>query len=173
MPAFLQLFFDIAFWRKGPQDVPASASVLAITAASYALISFAQLLQLKVDAANSLLQVALHVGVVSAMVAIFLAIAGKSTRWLQTMIALTGVGALLSIADLAMMFVLSMPGISILLSSWQLLTVVLVLLLFGRILQQALESGLGMGMALAFAILVASESVSSVFVEIAPQAAAK
>jgi hypothetical protein len=169
----LQLFTDIAFWRKGPQDAPASAVLLGLTASSYILIGFGQLWQLKVGLASSAIQIAVHVVMLAAMVAIFLALAGKPTRWLQTMIALTGVGTLMSVIDLGMTLILSMPGISILLSSWQLLSIVLALVLFGRILQQALETGLVMGMALTFAILVAAESVTALFIDVAPSAAPK
>ena len=40
---FLRIFVDIVLWRRGPQDLPASSLLLALTVAAYVGVSVAQL----------------------------------------------------------------------------------------------------------------------------------
>ena len=41
--ALLKTFADIALWRRGPADLPASAALLAVVMALYLLLSCAQM----------------------------------------------------------------------------------------------------------------------------------
>ncbi|HSW33522.1 MAG TPA: hypothetical protein VLH36_07900, partial [Steroidobacteraceae bacterium] len=40
---FLRIFVDIVLWRRGPQDLPASSLLLAVTVAAYVAVSIVQL----------------------------------------------------------------------------------------------------------------------------------
>jgi hypothetical protein len=132
------------------------------------LSSFVQSRLFGFDAGGSAIRTLLDIGVLTAMVAMFLALVGKQARWLQTMIAMTGVGTLLSVLDILVRTLLATPALSVLMTSWELLGLILVLLTFGRILQQALETGIFAGMALTFAIIVATLSVATLFVDMTP-----
>jgi hypothetical protein len=89
MRELLRLFGQIALSRKGPQDLPASALLLAVTVASYALVSFCvSSLLPPVESWRS--QLFLEIGFSLAWYAVMLRAFGKPERFLQTATAMFG-----------------------------------------------------------------------------------
>jgi len=89
MRELLRLFGQIALSRKGPQDLPASPLLLAITVLGYALVAFGvSSLLPPVDSWRS--QLFLEIGFALAWYALLLRIFGKPERFLQTATAMFG-----------------------------------------------------------------------------------
>ncbi len=94
--AIYRAFFDIIMQRKGPQDLPASGVLLAISIALYALVG-SLLLSFYVTAPDRLLaELAVNVSVVAGFYALALKVRGFSARLLQTLTAIFGCDAILS-----------------------------------------------------------------------------
>jgi hypothetical protein len=95
MRDLLRLFGQIALSRKGPQDVPASPLLLALTVAAYTAVAFS---------VNSMVpppdtwraELLLDVGFSLAWYAILLRAFGKPERYLQTTTAMFGYQTLLA-----------------------------------------------------------------------------
>ena len=100
--ALLKTFADIALWRRGPADLPASAALLAVVMALYLLLSCAQM------AVTSRDPLPLATAIVdlcagSAVVVALLAATGRLARAPQTLTALLGTGVLLAPAVIALL----------------------------------------------------------------------
>ena len=96
MYAILDLFWEICLLRKGPQDVPASRTLLKLGLAAYGLSSLVLfLVTMPVPAA--LFQTLLDLSLLAGLLYGLLKIAGYSVRFVQTLTALTGTGALLGL----------------------------------------------------------------------------
>jgi len=94
--AIYQAFFDIIMQRRGPQDLPASWLLLAISVVLYALVG-SVLLSFYVSAPSQLVaELALNVAVVAGFYTLVLNIRGFSARLVQTLTALFGCDAVLS-----------------------------------------------------------------------------
>jgi hypothetical protein len=87
MRELLQLFIDIALSRKGPQDVPASPFLLAVTAFLYLLVGFgANWLLQPVDWWLLFIEIGFALGWYATLMRVF----GKPERFLQTAVAMLG-----------------------------------------------------------------------------------
>jgi len=104
--ALIKLFIDIVLFRRGPQDVPASPLMLGLCMLVYLSIGEVMLLM-----EESLLRATLQVGLDAVMLAGFVAVtlkfAGYGERVLQTLSALLGVDALISMIAFPVMISLS------------------------------------------------------------------
>lgn len=159
MGQLIQVFFDIAMWRRGPQDLPSSKSLVWLTAVIYCLTLTAQVTLLGWNLRSAILLVIIDVLLVCAWVWCLLTFFGKRQRFMQTISAILGAGALITL------FSLLVSGVELLLSGslhspddWVLLRLFIVLLVLGRILQQALERGLMVGMMLVFAMTLSIDA---------------
>jgi hypothetical protein len=102
MRALFDLFFDICLLRRGPQDIPASSTLLWLCVLAYLVSGYAALLA-GVGAAyplHSLLLALADLGLLVAMSYIVLRTLGHSARLAQTLTALTGCGTLLQLIAL-------------------------------------------------------------------------
>jgi len=167
----LQQFIDIALWRKGPQDLPASATILVISAAIYTATGFMQVRLMGYRVLSSCIVVLVDLGMTALMLGMVLSLMSKRARWLQTLTALLGVGTLLGILDIVVRVVMLWSGVSAESPTWGLTRLLLLLVVVGHVYQQALESGLMVGMSLTLAIAILTESVTTVFVPLASQGA--
>jgi hypothetical protein len=151
----IKLFFEICLFRRGPQDVPASKTLLGLVAAVYFIVGLI-FLGLEADISDAVVQVLTE----AAMMAIFLwgtlAFAGLIPRFLQSLIAMLGTDALIS--ALAVPLVIWSPKSP----DGQFALVGLTLMMFwhlavvANIFRHALSRSLGMGLCLAIIYVVAS-----------------
>ena len=99
MPVLLNLFLDICLFRKGPQDAPPSMALLKICLAAYGLTSL-----LATPALVALLQTLLDMALLSGLLYVALMLYRHPRRFEQTLSALTGAGALISLLALPLLF---------------------------------------------------------------------
>jgi hypothetical protein len=162
MAQLFRIFVDIAVWRRGPQDLPASQTLAWLVALVYAVASAAQVTIMGWGLRSSLLLVVLDLGLQAAWLWGLLQFFGKVPRFLQTTTAFLGVGALLTLLDIGMTSIMQALGVSASSQSnpWPLLNLGLLLLLLGRVLQQALERSLFMSMSITLVIMLTVNLVS-------------
>jgi hypothetical protein len=163
MQSLFQVLLDIALWRRGPRDLPAEPSLLARVAVLYAALSAVQAWLLAGPSGE--FGDALLVGVVDlAFTATFfwvvLAIGRRPHRALQTLSAILGTLALLSVpmtlllllfglvqGSVPLKFLASLASLPIL--AWYLFVI-------AHVVRAALDAPLATGMATAVAYAVAS-----------------
>lgn len=152
----LRVFLDIALWRRGPQDLPASHTLAGLTALVYAFASAVQVGLMGWDVRTGALLVILDLGLQTAWLWGLLKFFGRLPRFLQTLTAFLGVGAVLTFIDIAVMASLQAVGVSRLAASnpWPVLHLGVLLLVLGRVLQQALERSLFMSMSVTLVIML-------------------
>ncbi|MDX1655159.1 MAG: hypothetical protein R3310_08085 [Candidatus Competibacteraceae bacterium] len=99
MAALLNLFFEVCLLRKGPQDVPASQTLLRLSLLAYGMagITFT-LVEGEVQAA--LLRTLLDIGLLVGLTWGLLEVTGRRARFEQTLTTLAGTGALLALVAL-------------------------------------------------------------------------
>ena len=99
MQALLNLYLDICLLRKGPQDLPMSQVLLKLSLTIYALSSWLILLVVT-GPFDALLQALVDSALLAAMTYGVLISARYSARFVQTLSALAGTGALLGVVAL-------------------------------------------------------------------------
>ena len=148
---FLKVFLDIVLWRRGPQDLPASRLLLALTAASYVAVSALQLGVLGEKGPAWFVFVVLDPILLTGGTYLLLKLFRHPERFLQTATAILGTGAVLGLLlFLPLQLILSGMGAgqdSTAAGVFALLLVVVFALVTGRILQLATESNLFTGIA--------------------------
>ncbi len=102
MYALFNLFLDICLFRKGPQDIPASAVLLKLCLLAYGASGFLVLL-LGAPAPVALLQVLLDLVLLAGLLHLILLLGRHPSRFEQTLTALTGAGALIGLLALPLM----------------------------------------------------------------------
>jgi hypothetical protein len=166
MRSLLQAFIDIAFWRRGPQDLPASYGLACLVGVTYAALSFAhiELYGWSLHAASLL--VLIDVGMLCGWVFLLLAFFSRRQRFLQTITAVWGVGALLTLLDIGFtatqLLLVGRPEAP---SFWIVLRFLAVVLIMGRILRTAIDSGVLTGMALTVAIVFSIDQIVALAVK--------
>jgi hypothetical protein len=148
---FLRIFVDIVLWRRGPQDLPASSLLLWITVAAYVAVSAVQLALLGETAATWLFFIVVDPLLLGAWVWLVLQLYGHRERFVQTVSAVFGTGAVLGIG-LYLPLQLIVTGLgyeptSGLAQLFALLLVVAFALVTGRIIKLATDSNLFTGIA--------------------------
>jgi len=148
---FLRIFVDIVLWRRGPQDLPASSLLLGISVAAYVAVSAVQLALLGETAATWLLFIVVDPLLLGAWVWLVLQLYGHRERFVQTVSAVFGTGAVLGIG-LYLPLQLIVTGLgyepaSGLAQFFALLLVVAFALVTGRIIKLATDSNLFTGIA--------------------------
>jgi hypothetical protein len=161
MQQLLQLFIDIAMFRRGPQDLPASRSLVSLMFAIYALSGCAQVLLMGWDLRSTLLLVLIDTVMLCGWVWAVLVFFSRRQRFIQTMTAVLGIGTLLAILDLFVRTtqLLIAPGASVPLG-WLLAKLIIMSLVLGRIFMLAIDAGLLTGIALTLAIVFSTDAVA-------------
>lgn len=149
----LRLFWDICQFRKGPQDAPASQTLLQLSVAAYFVVSLLQTL-LENEWQDGLLQVPLQALILLAFVWVSLTAAGKPNRLLQTLTAMFATDALLSCFALPLQVLLQINPEASLVHLAMLLLMLWHMGVIGHILHHALSQSLAIGVALAFVYIV-------------------
>lgn len=159
---FWQVFWDIALWRRGPRDLPASLALLAFVAVVYTAVSTFQS-YVAYGEGDALARALLDLGVTAVLFFVALAIPRRTHRYLQTLTAVLGCSALLGVPSLALLAlkVAVGPGpIATLIAFATLPLLAWALLVVGHIVRQALDAPLITGMAVALTYAVVGYAVS-------------
>jgi hypothetical protein len=166
MLKLLQTFLDIALWRKGPQDLPASRFLLTFVLAIYVLASFIQVQLLDLRLSTAFVIVGVDVVMMMLWLWLVLVFFGRRQRFIQTLTAMFGVGALLAAIDIVVAVVQIAAGQSTDEPStlWLSLRFFAIALIMGRIFMHALDRGLLTGMALTIAIVYSTGAVAQMIV---------
>lgn len=151
-----RIFVDIALWRRGPQDLPASATLVWLVTLFYAFTSAVQVGLMGWDVRSAGVLIVLDLALQAAWLWGLLAFYAKRPRFLQSFTAFLGVGALITVLDILVSSVMTQLGIASNspTNPWPFLHLALLLLLLGRVLQQALERSLFLSMSLTLVIMV-------------------
>lgn len=162
MSSLVKVFIDIVLWRRGPQDLPASYSLACWVALIYAATSFIHVLLYGWQLRVACMLVAIDVAMLCVWVWLLLFFFAKRPRFLQTITAVWGVGAFLTILDIVFAGTqLLLSGHPELPSLWILLRFAAVVLILARILRLATEVGAVTGVALTMAMVFSIERVVS------------
>lgn len=157
----LQVFIDIALWRKGPQDLPASALLAAIVLLVYAAIEFIEIRLFAIQPRMAFVIIGVDVLMLTAWLWVVLAFFSRRQRFVQTMTAIFGVGILFLTLDIGVRFLqLAIGSGDQVNDNWLLVRFLIIALVLGRIFMQALDRGLLTGMALTVAIIYSTEAVA-------------
>jgi hypothetical protein len=162
MQSLLRLFYDIALWRRGPRDVPASVALLGVVAAAYVFISVLQS-RLVYGPDGALLRGVADLALTAAVFGIALAVVRRTHRFVQTLTAVLGAGALLAVPMILLLLLgrqfENVPSLKFLVSLASLPLLVWYLFVIAHIVRQALDTPLFTGMAVALTYFVVSYAV--------------
>lgn len=165
MYELIMLFFQIAIFKKGPQDVPASPLVLRLLLPIYVAINYL-ILYLNGAAATAVLQIAVDFGLIVVFSWPLLYFSGKQARFPQTLGAMVGTDVIISFFALPAIATLNANAND--LAYFAMLALVLWhWLVSGHIYQHALDRSLffGLGLALLY-IMLSSQVMAALFPEI-------
>ena len=153
-------FWDIALWRRTPAQLPASLFLLALVAVAAALIEVLSAFLPPASSDRLLTRIVLSVGLPLGFAWIVLVLARHRERFLQTGIALLGVGVLAELALYPLGSLIHVIGSERLeavpLGILMLLGLVWYLLACANIWRAALESGLSIGLVISVGYLILS-----------------
>ena len=163
-------FLDIGLFRKGPQDLPASKSLLQLTLLLYAGSGF---LVLAVGASNriswlsALALTAFDIALLAGLGYLGLLLFGYGSRALQTLSALTGVGSLLQFVALPLVLwveqaQLRNSGATLPILLW-LMLLIWSIAVMAHILQQAFSTSRMIGTFCALGYLIISWTITDFF----------
>ncbi len=108
MQSLFRVFYDIALWRRGPRDVPASLDVLVLVAMLYVGASAAQTYIVsrgKLDFADALYVGGVDLALTVATFAVTLAVTRRLYRFRQTVTAILGSLSLLALPMIALLLI--------------------------------------------------------------------
>jgi hypothetical protein len=153
-------FWDIALWRRSPAQLPASLFLLGLVASAVALLEVLGALLPPGPSDRIVTRVILSVGLPLGFAWVVLAITRHGQRFLQTGIALLGVAVLAELVMYPLGSLLSVIGsdrpAAIPLGLLLFVGLIWYLLACANIWRAALDSGLGLGLAVSVGYLVLS-----------------
>jgi hypothetical protein len=163
MLQFLQTFVEIALWRKGPQDLPASRVLACAVLFCYVTLEFIEVRLFHWSPTAALLIIGVDILMLTLWLWLVLAFFGRRQRFVQTITATLGVGSLILLLDIVVRAVQLASGFGQELNQgWLLLRLTALALVMGRIFMHALERGLLTGMALTIAIIYSTDEVARI-----------
>jgi hypothetical protein len=153
-------FWDIALWRRSPAQLPASLFLLGLVASAVALLEVLGALLPPGPSDRIVTRVVLSVGLPLGFAWVVLAIARHGQRFLQTGIALLGVAVIAELVMYPLGSLLSVIGsdrpAAIPLGLLLFVGLIWYLLACANIWRAALDSGLGIGIAISVGYLLLS-----------------
>jgi hypothetical protein len=163
MFTLLQTFFDIALWRKGPQDLPASSALAVLVLFVYLGIEYLGVRAFGLSMRETIVLTAAPVIMLAIWSWSVLAFFGRRQRFVQTITAALGVGVLLVLLDIGVRTLQLSFGVPMSeTSSWPFAYFFIFALVMGRIFMHALDRGLLTGIALTVAIIYSTAEVEEV-----------
>lgn len=164
---FLQTFLDIALWRKGPQDLPASSTLATLALIAYLGTGFLRMRLFTLDRGTALLFICVDALMLGAWLWLVLAFFGRRQRFVQTITATLGVGLLVLLLDVTIRSAQLALGWSDELSmTWLKARLLVVALVLGRVFMLALDRGLITGIALTVAIIYSTQAVVQLMLDL-------
>lgn len=164
---FMQSFLDIALWRKGPQDLPASTLLAALVLLAYMAIGFVRMQLFALDLEASLLFICIDALMLGSWLWLVLAFFGRRQRFVQTITATLGVGLLVLLLDVTLRLLQLTFGLGESLTmNWLMLRFLITALVLGRIFMLALDRGLITGIALTVAIIYSTKAVVQLMLDL-------
>ncbi len=164
---FMQSFLDIALWRKGPQDLPASALLAALVLIAYMAAGFVRMQLYELDLGASLLFICIDTLMLGGWLWLVLAFFGRRQRFVQTITATLGVGLLVLLIDVTLRLLQLSLGLGESLTlNWLMLRFLITALVLGRIFMLALDRGLITGIALTVAIGLCNKAVLQLMLDL-------
>ena len=165
MLALLATLVDIARCQRGPQDLPASWTLLGLLLVCYAVLSFVQARLSGWTLAGVVPLIVVEALMLLTWVWALLAFFGHRARYLQTMAAVLGIAILLVLADLALLvaghFFVIPRSVS---DAWILIRLFVMVLLVGRVLMLAIEGGMLTGFAFTMMMILSIIYVGQMFI---------
>jgi hypothetical protein len=156
-------FWDIALWRRSPAQLPASLFLLTLVAAAAALLEVLSAFLPPVSSDRIFTRVALSVGLPLGFAWAVLVLARHRQRFLQTGIALLGVGVLAELVLYPIGSLIHVIGsdrlASLPLGFLMVVGLIWYLLACANIWRAALDSGLSVGVAISVGYLLLSIAV--------------
>jgi hypothetical protein len=156
-------FWDIALWRRTPAQLPASLLLLTLVAAAAALLELLSAFLPPVSSDRIFTRVVLSVGLPLGFAWAVLVLARHRQRFLQTAIALLGVGVLAELVLYPIGSLIHVIGsdrlASLPLGFLMLVGLIWYLLACANIWRAALDSGLSVGVAISVGYLLLSIAV--------------
>jgi hypothetical protein len=153
-------FWDIALWKRSPAQLPASLFLLALVAAAAAALEVLGAFLPPVSSDRMITRIALSVGLPLAFTWTVLVLASQRQRFLQTGAALLGVGVLAQLVLYPVGSLMHVVGsdrlASVPLGVLMVVGLIWYLLACANIWRAALDSGLGLGLALSVGFLLLS-----------------
>ena len=168
MYQLIQLFFEIAILRKGPQDVPATPWLLRLILPVYVTVNVLILL-LNSDLSTALQQIAVDFLLITGFSWPLLYFAGKPARFRQTLCALLGTDTVISFFAIPAVASLNTQANELAFFA-MLVLMVWHWLVTGHIFRHALDRPLffGLGLALLY-ILISSQVMALLFPVVSTQ----
>jgi hypothetical protein len=167
MLRLLKAFLDLALWRMTPANLPASWFLLAIVSVAVALFEVLGALLPPAQTERMVVRVLLSVMLPLAFTWAVLSVTRRRQRFLQTAIALLGVGVLAQLVLYPLDSVLEAIGpdhpAAIPLGLLSFVGLVWYLLACAHIWRCALESGLMIGIAISVGYLILSVALAKLF----------
>jgi hypothetical protein len=155
---FLKVFLDIVLWRRGPQDLPNSGLLVALTLVAYELVNLVQIALMEVSIAELLLYLVVDPLLLMGGLWLVMMLFGRKDRWAQTVSAVLGCTALMALVVSVPMVLLVGPRVAgdppAALQLLALGLVIAFILVVGRIIQLATDSNLLTGSAIATTYVV-------------------
>lgn len=158
MNQLLQRFIEICFFKAGPQDIPSSNLLLMMALLSYGLIGLGLSLN-QATFETAIMMVLVDILLLALMSYLLLWMRLLANRYIQTLTALAGTGALLALTawPLLVWQQQASPSVaSLLLWLWFFWN----LMVFGHIIRHALATRLAMGMVMALLYMYLSFNIS-------------
>jgi hypothetical protein len=166
MSKLLQTFFDIALWRKGPQDLPASRLLALLVLIVYIGIEFVGVRLFNLSLRAAVVFICVDVLMLTTWLWVVLAFFGRRQRFMQTMTATLGVGILILLLDIAMRSIQLAFGVGDdAAGNWLFARFLIIALVMGRIFMHALDRGLITGIALTVAIVYSTDAVAQLMLD--------
>jgi hypothetical protein len=151
-------FWDIAIWRRTPAQLPASLLLLAMVSILTALVEVASGYLPGASSERLILRIVLSVGFPLAFTWAVLAVARHRQRFLQTGIALLGIGVLAALILCPLNSLIHIIGsdslASVALGVLDVIGFVWYMLACANIWRSALDSGIALGVAISVGYLV-------------------
>jgi len=164
---FMQSFLDIALWRKGPQDLPASVMLATLVLVAYMAAGFLRMQLYALDLEATLLFICIDALMLGGWLWLVLAFFGRRQRFVQSITAMLGVGLLVLIIDICLRLLqLSLVLSESLTLNWLMLRYLITALLLGRIFMLALDRGLITGIALTVVIFLSNKAVLQLMLDL-------
>jgi hypothetical protein len=161
LAALARLYFAIAIWRRGPQDLPAVGILLPLTIAAYVLLSCAVGAVLPALHPGWLLQVLADALFMAVWYWLLLVIMRRRERYLQTATALFGLQTVLAAPSMAMIWLMQrveqQPSLRLPVYIAAVALAIWTLVAIGHILRATLERPLALCLVLALLQMLAEE----------------